>query len=137
MSRRLTAAAALLVLATPAPALAGPLARYAPVVAHDSREPDPLTSVRAFSGRVPGVPSGRARPVVYGRWAGPWLQYGPLGRLARELDPRRDRLAARPGVQPAGSLERPGGVGRRRAAMHAAQLQPARGVRRPRDGDGG
>jgi hypothetical protein len=75
MSRWLAAAAALFGLAVPAPALAGPLARYAPVVVHDSREPDTLTSVRAFAARVPGVQPGRAQPVVYGRRAGPWLQY--------------------------------------------------------------
>ena len=54
---------------------AGPLARYAPVVVHASGEPDPLTSVEAFAGRVPGVPDERPRPTVYGRRAGPWLQY--------------------------------------------------------------
>ena len=75
MSRWLAAAAALFALAAPAPAPAGPLERYAPVVVHDSREPDPLTSVRAFAGRVPGVTPGPARPVLYGRREGPWLQY--------------------------------------------------------------
>ena len=78
MSRWLAAAAALSALAAPAPATAGELERYAPVVVHDSREADPLTSVRAFAGRVPGVPVGPARPVVYGRRAGPWLQYWML-----------------------------------------------------------
>src|SRR5688572_8771294 len=78
MSRWLAAATALSALAAPAPALAGPLQRYAPVVVHDSRETDPLTSVRAFAGRVPGVAPGPARPVVYGRRAGPWLQYWML-----------------------------------------------------------
>lgn len=75
MSRWLAAAAALIALAAPAPALAGPLARHAPVVVHDSRERDMLTSVQAFAGRVPGVEPGPTRPVVYGRRAGPWLQY--------------------------------------------------------------
>jgi hypothetical protein len=75
MSRWLAAAAALLALALPAHARAGALERHAPVVVHDSGEPDPLTSVRAFAGRVPGVEAGRERPVVYGRRAGPWLQY--------------------------------------------------------------
>src|SRR5918998_1270252 len=69
-------AAAVLLLAAPAPAAAaGPLERYAPVVVHDSREPSPLTSVEAFAGRVPGVADGRPRPTVYARRAGPWLQY--------------------------------------------------------------
>jgi hypothetical protein len=76
MSRWLAAAAVLSVLAAPAPAAAaGALDRYAPVVVHDSGEPDTLTSVRAFAGRVPGVEPGPARPVVYGRRAGRWLQY--------------------------------------------------------------
>jgi hypothetical protein len=68
-------AAAFAVLAVPAPALAGALDRYSPVVVHDSRERDLLTSVRAFAGRVPGVEPGPVRPVVYGRRAGRWLQY--------------------------------------------------------------
>ncbi len=76
MSRWLAALAALFGLAAPAAATAAtPLERYAPVVVHDSREPDPLTSVRVFAGRVPGIEPGRARPVVYGRRAGAWLQY--------------------------------------------------------------
>jgi hypothetical protein len=75
MSRWLAAAAALVVLAAPASAAAGPLERYAPVVVHDSGEDDPLTSVRAFAARVPGIEPGGARPVVYGRRAGEWLQY--------------------------------------------------------------
>jgi hypothetical protein len=62
-------------LALPGTAAAGPLARYAPVVAHDSGETSPLTSVEAFAGRVPGVAAGRPRPTLYGRRAGPWLQY--------------------------------------------------------------
>ena len=78
MSRWLAAAAALFGLAAPAPAVAGPLARHAPVVVHDSGEPDPLVSVRAFAGRVPGVAPGRVRPVIYGRRDGPWLQYWML-----------------------------------------------------------
>jgi Vacuolar protein sorting-associated protein 62 len=78
MWRRL-AVAIVLAAAVPAPALAaGPLARYAPVVVHDSGEKSPLTSVQAFAGRVPGVEPGPARPVVYGRRAGPWLQYWML-----------------------------------------------------------
>jgi hypothetical protein len=69
-------AAGLLAAAVPAPAAAAdPLQRYAPVVVHDSRERSPLTSVKAFAGRVPGVESGTPRPTVYGRRAGPWLQY--------------------------------------------------------------
>lgn len=75
MARWLAAAAALSALAAPAPAIAGALDRYAPVVVHDSREPDPLTSVRAFAGRAPGVEPGPARAIVYGRRAGRWLQY--------------------------------------------------------------
>jgi hypothetical protein len=75
MSRWLAAVAALSALAVPAPALAGALDRYAPVVVHDSREQYPLTSVRAFAGRVPGVEPGPVRPVLYGRRAGHWLQY--------------------------------------------------------------
>jgi hypothetical protein len=70
--------AALLLLAAavaPAAAAQAPLRRFAPVVVHDSRERSPLTSVRAMAGRVPGVEPGRARPVVYGRRTGPWLQY--------------------------------------------------------------
>jgi hypothetical protein len=66
----------LLGAAAPAPAVAAtPLERYAPVVVHDSGERSPLTSVQAFAGRVPGVAPGRPRPTVYGRRAGPWLQY--------------------------------------------------------------
>jgi hypothetical protein len=72
---RWAAAAALASFVVPAPAAAGPLVRYAPVVVQDSGETAPLTSVEAFAGRVPGVPAGRARPTVYGRRAGPWLQY--------------------------------------------------------------
>ena len=56
----------------------GALERHAPFVVHASGEPDPLTSVRAFAGRVPGVEPGRPRPVVYGRRAGSWLQYWML-----------------------------------------------------------
>jgi hypothetical protein len=78
MSRWPATAVALVALAAPAPAAGGPLERYAPVVVHDSAEPSPLTSVEAFAGRVPGVPSGRPRPTVYGRRAGPWLQYWML-----------------------------------------------------------
>jgi hypothetical protein len=69
-------AAGLVVAAAPAPAAAAdPLQLYAPVVVHDSRESSPLTSVRAFAGRAPGVEPGPARPTVYGRRTGPWLQY--------------------------------------------------------------
>ncbi len=64
-------------LAVPA-ARAAPLDRFSPVVVSDSRERAPLTSVKAFAGRVPGVPPGVPRPVVYGRRAGPWLQYWML-----------------------------------------------------------
>jgi hypothetical protein len=71
-------AAALASLAAPAPAAADALARYAPVVVHASGEQDPLTSVQAFYGRVPGVARGRPRPTVYGRRAGRWLQYWML-----------------------------------------------------------
>jgi hypothetical protein len=78
MSRWPAAAAVLAALAAPAPALAGALERYAPVIVHASGEPDPLTSVRAFAGRVPAVEPGPARPVVYGRRVGPWLQYWML-----------------------------------------------------------
>jgi hypothetical protein len=73
---RWLAAAVLLAAAAPASAAAaGPLERYAPVVVHDAGERSPLTSVQAFAGRVPGVRAGRPRPTVYGRRAGPWLQY--------------------------------------------------------------
>jgi hypothetical protein len=76
MPRWLLAAAAVLVaLAAPAPALGGPLEEHVPVVVHAGGEPDLLTSVQAFAGRVPGVKPGPARPVVYGRRAGQWLQY--------------------------------------------------------------
>ena len=74
MLRWYLAAAVLLGPAADAHA-AGPLARHAPVVVHASGEPDLLTSVQAFAGRVPGVAPGRPRPTVYGRRAGPWLQY--------------------------------------------------------------
>ena len=77
MIRWLVAAAVLLGLAGDAHA-AGPLARYAPVVVHASGEPDPLTSVAAFAGRVPGVGRRAPRPAVYGRRAGEWLQYWML-----------------------------------------------------------
>jgi hypothetical protein len=75
MSRWLAAGVALAALAVPAPALAGVLDRYAPVVVHDSHERYSLTSVRAFAGRVPGVEPGPVRPVFYGRRTGRWLQY--------------------------------------------------------------
>src|SRR5918999_2201768 len=78
MPRWLAAAAVLLALAVPAPALGGPLEEHAPVVVHAGGEPDPLTSVQAFAGRVPGIKPGPARPVVYGRRAGQWLQYWML-----------------------------------------------------------
>jgi hypothetical protein len=69
-------AAVLLAGAVPQQAVAaGPLQRYVPVLVHDSGESSPLTSVEALAGRVPGVRSGRPRPTVYGRRAGPWLQY--------------------------------------------------------------
>ena len=51
------------------------MARFVPVVVHDSRDTSPLTSVEAFAGKVPGVPEGEPEPTVYGRRAGPWLQY--------------------------------------------------------------
>jgi hypothetical protein len=77
MARQLVAA--VLLLAAPASAAAaGPVERFAPVVVHDSGETSPLTSVEAFAGRVPGVPSGRERPTVYARRAGEWLQYWML-----------------------------------------------------------
>ena len=75
MSRWLAAVAALSALAVPAPARAGLLERYAPVVVHDAQETGRLTSVRAFAGRVPDVPPGPERPVAYGHRDGPWLQY--------------------------------------------------------------
>jgi hypothetical protein len=79
MLRWLAAAAVLAgALAVPAPALAGALERWAPAVVHAGGEPDLLTSVRAFAGRVPGVEPGRPRPVVYGRREGGWLQYWML-----------------------------------------------------------
>jgi hypothetical protein len=79
MSRWLACATALAaLLVAPAPASAGALDRFVPVVVHDSGEHHPLTSVRAFAGRVPGVEPGPARPVVYGRRAGRWLQYWML-----------------------------------------------------------
>ena len=69
-------AAVLLAAAVPARAgAADPLRQYAPVVVHASDEPSPLTSVKAFAGRVPGVEPGPVRPTVYGRRTGPWLQY--------------------------------------------------------------
>src|SRR5688572_30543377 len=78
MLRRIAAAAVLSALVAPAPALAGALERHAPIVVHSGGEPDLLSSVRAFAGRVPGVEPGRPRPVVYGRRAGSWLQYWML-----------------------------------------------------------
>src|SRR5918992_657627 len=78
MLRRIAAAAVPPALVAPAPALAGALERHAPIVVHAGGEPDLLTSVRAFAGRVPGVEPGRPRPVVYGRRAGQWLQYWML-----------------------------------------------------------
>ena len=80
MSRWLAALVAFSALAAPAGAAAaeGPLARYAPVVVHDSRETSLLTSVEAFAGRVPRVGSGTPSPTVYGRRSGPWLQYWML-----------------------------------------------------------
>jgi hypothetical protein len=77
MVRALAATVAALALA-PAGAVAqarDPLARFVPVVVHDSRDTSRLTSVQAVAGQVPGVPSGRPKPTVYGRRAGRWLQY--------------------------------------------------------------
>jgi hypothetical protein len=76
MLRALAGTVVALALAGPAAAQApDPLERFAPVVVHDSRDDSPLTSVEAFAGRVPGVPAGEPEPTVYGRRAGPWLQY--------------------------------------------------------------
>ena len=72
------AASAFVVLAAPAGAAPGPLARHAPVVVHDSRDTSPLTAVQAFADSVPGVPPGVAEPTLYGRRDGPWLQYWML-----------------------------------------------------------
>ncbi|HWT24123.1 MAG TPA: hypothetical protein VN213_11510, partial [Solirubrobacteraceae bacterium] len=86
------AAVALTVLAAalPAAADAAMLERLAPVVVHDSGETDPLTSVQAFAGRVPGVQPGTPRPVLYGRRVGPWLQYWMLfARDGQERSPLR------------------------------------------------
>jgi hypothetical protein len=71
-------AAALAVLAAPAPAAADALRRHTPIVVLDSGEQDPPVSVRAFAGQVPGVRRGRVRPTVYGRRTGRWLQYWML-----------------------------------------------------------
>jgi hypothetical protein len=71
--------APLLLLLLPAAARAAPpLERFSPVVVHDSEEQAPLTSVQAFAGRVPGVRPGPARPRIYARRVGPWLQYWML-----------------------------------------------------------
>jgi hypothetical protein len=67
-----------LLLAAPPGARAAALDRHAPVVVHGEGEADPLTSVQAFAGRVPGIRPGRVRPVLYGRRTGPWLQYWML-----------------------------------------------------------
>jgi hypothetical protein len=80
MSRWLLAAAVLAcaagaLLPPGADAARGPLARFSPVVVAASDDPSGLTSVEAFTGRVPGVPPGTPEPTVYGRRAGPWLQY--------------------------------------------------------------
>src|SRR5215213_6882882 len=80
MSRWLLAAAVLacaVVALVPAGAAGarGPLARFSPIVVEASDDPSGLTSVEAFAGRVPGVESGTPVPTVYGRRAGPWLQY--------------------------------------------------------------
>ena len=80
--RVLALAAAALLLAPASEAAAAVLDRDAPVVVHAEGEPDPLTSVQAFAGRVPGVRPGTPRPVLYGRRVGPWLQYWML--FARE-----------------------------------------------------
>jgi len=73
---RVSVTAALLLLAAPALSqAAGRLERFAPVVVHDSRERDPLTSVAALAGRVPDAPERPPRPTLYGRRFGPWLQY--------------------------------------------------------------
>ena len=54
----------------------------------------PLTSVEAFAGRVPGVEPGAPRPTVYGRRAGPWLQYWLLLRATT----RRTAACCGPGA---------------------------------------
>ena len=77
MVRALAATVAALALA-PAWAAAqerDELARFVPVVVHDSRDTSPLTSVEAVAGQVPGVPEGEPEPTVYGRRDGRWLQY--------------------------------------------------------------
>ncbi|HZB77447.1 MAG TPA: hypothetical protein VE526_14540 [Solirubrobacteraceae bacterium] len=78
MLRALAGTVVALALAPAAPAAAGPLERFAPVVVHDSRETSPLTSVEAFAGAVANVPEGTPEPTVYGRRAGRWLQYWML-----------------------------------------------------------
>jgi hypothetical protein len=76
---RVLAVAAAALLLAPAPrAAAAALERDAPIVVQAEGEPDPLTSVQAFRGRVPGIRPGRPRPVLYGRRVGPWLQYWML-----------------------------------------------------------
>jgi len=75
---RILALAAALFLAIAPRATAAVLERNAPVIVQAEREPDPLTSVQAFRGRVPGIRPGAPRPVLYGRRVGPWLQYWML-----------------------------------------------------------
>ena len=132
MFRWLAAAAALSVLAVPATASAGALDRYVPLVVHDSRERDPLTSVRAFAGRVSGVEPGETRPVVYGRRTGDWLQYwllfgadtqdrGVLGTGRHAGDWELVQLRLRLGVAPGRPPARAG-----RARLARALLRPRR-----------
>ena len=104
---------------------------------------DPLTSVQAFAGRVPGVEPGRARPAVYGRRAGAWLQYWMFfaaqlaGPRPAPHGPARGRL----GDGPVPAAPQAAGAGGLRAALRRRvvrlRLRPARrdppgGLRRAR-----
>jgi hypothetical protein len=103
MPRWLPAVAVPLVLAVPAPALAGVLERYVPVVVHAGGEwPDPNDEADGRGERV------RPRLVRIGEDRPAWMCYrGPLGRLARELGARRDELATRPCVPAPGRWSDP------------------------------
>ena len=98
----------------------------------DRMWPDPNDEAdgRGLAVRLPLEPIAAARP-------GLDALAGPLGRRPRRLGPGRDGLAARPGLPAAGPLERPGGLGAPRAAVHVRPLRRARRVRRARERDRG
>ena len=140
--RVLALAAAALLLAPASEAAAAVLDRDTPVVVHAEGEPDPLTSVQAFAGRVPGVHRARrARALRPARGSVAAVldalrARGPGPRRAPHRPPR-GRLGAGP-VPPQPRPDRRGRLlatrGRRtlRGGVHAVPGRPPGRVPRPR-----